>query len=535
MMNEEILQGFPPPEKEEWYEDGRLRSSSPKEGEWAPEKDNKLIYTAGDRQRVVNFPDGYLLDVPAGWRPDFTLSPVRVRYRAEGLVLTVTREKMIYDTHQFFFDECFNRHIKDPQYRKENQITEVRPCHVEELDGYRAEFIHLHLEGMPEGSLTYYTFVKLYNESPDFFHFLLKTAESFDLEPVVRSLREIPASGTAVYSAEFQPHVSEDWTPETRAYYEKLKNADTIQWGLFTSHGNSGQLDQLEELEEKMDYRFPIVSIYRHVVHGFPTEAVQRVADAGRQLQFTYQYTGTNNTDLSSGSAALEVYRGKWDDRLREIARGIRDYGKPVLFRLNNEMNTDWTSYSGLVCLLDPDIFIETWIRFYNIFEEEGVHNAIWICNPFDKSFPPCRWASFINYMPPAEYMHLIGVTGYCRGHNGFPSFRKIYQKIEDDYRPFFMDWPWIISEFGCASGDGTQLDEQEEWLRGMFDCYEQGLFSNIKAAVWFSADDLNPDGSILNWYLLHPEQDQIMGAFRDGFKRTHAEAACPPGEGASV
>ena len=54
------------------------------------------------------------------------------------------------------------------------------------------------------------------------------------------------------------------------------------------------------------------------------------------------------------------------------IANAFKSYKEPILFRLNNEMNTDWTSYSGIVSLLDPDIFITTWKRLYNIFEEKS-------------------------------------------------------------------------------------------------------------------------------------------------------------------
>ena len=94
-----------------------------------------------------------------------------------------------------------------------------------------------------------------------------------------------------------------------------------------------------------------------------------------------------------------------------------------------------------------------------DVYKRQGVDNCIWIFNPSGDSFPPCRWADFINYMPPSEYVQMMGVTAYCPGHGGFDSYEKLYAKIEDDYRPFFMDWPWIISEFGCGPDDGTKID----------------------------------------------------------------------------
>ena len=61
-------------------------------------------------------------------------------------------------------------------------------------------------------------------------------------------------------------------------------------------------------------------------------------------LQLSYQFTTTNNTGLEGKTPIYDILRGVYDEHFRELARDIRTYGKPVLFRLNNEMNTDWTS-----------------------------------------------------------------------------------------------------------------------------------------------------------------------------------------------
>ena len=34
-------------------------------------QDVKRVYYSGDIKRVVNYPDGYLLDIPRDWEPDF--------------------------------------------------------------------------------------------------------------------------------------------------------------------------------------------------------------------------------------------------------------------------------------------------------------------------------------------------------------------------------------------------------------------------------------------------------------------------------
>ena len=145
-------------------------------------------------------------------------------------------------------------------------------------------------------------------------------------------------------------------------------------------------------LEEALDYQYGIMPTYTHIAYGsnyhyFPSEMAKEFAGGNGfnnkpVLQFTYQFTTLNNTNLDGYTPMFDILRGTYDEHFHKLAKAIKEYEHPVLFRLNNEMNTDWTSYAGIVTLLDPDIFIETWKRLYNIFLEEGVDNTIWIFNP---------------------------------------------------------------------------------------------------------------------------------------------------------
>ena len=75
------------------------------------------------------------------------------------------------------------------------------------------------------------------------------------------------------------------------------------------------------------------------------------------------------------------------------------------------------------------------------------------------------------------------------------------------------MNYPWVVSEFGCAAGGAitengvlTELyrnkDIQAKWVSEMFDCLldkENNEFcSKISVAVWFNCNDYK-DGLIMN------------------------------------
>ena len=84
----------------------------------------------------------------------------------------------------------------------------------------------------------------------------------------------------------------------------------------------------------------------------------------------------------------------------------------------------------------------------------------------------------------------LLGLTGYNFGDDyQWTSFGDMYQSLSDYYKPYFGDWGWILSEFGCS--DSSEKEENEnrkaDWIKEMFDCFEQNRFPNIKSAVWYN------------------------------------------------
>jgi beta-mannanase len=265
-----------------------------------------------------------------------------------------------------------------------------------------------------------------------------------------------------------------------------------------------------------------VILEYVHFADEFPTRFMQRCYDEGRVVELTYQVTETNNLQLFGYTPFLDVYRGKMDDRIREFARRAKEFGHPFLFRMNNEVNSDWTSYSGVVNMSDPDIFVENWRRVYRIFEEEGVNNAIWIFNPNDDSYPPALWNHFSAYVPGAEYVQMIGLTGYNTGtfvsYERWREFEDIYDKVEGRYYSMYGAFPWIITEFASSSVGGDKV----AWIDSMFAVMPK--YKNIKIAVWFDYADfeyaLGDDGERVSipkrpyWLAETPETE---AAFKRG------------------
>ncbi|HPE94651.1 MAG TPA: glycosyl hydrolase, partial [Bacillota bacterium] len=389
-------------------------------------------------------------------------------------------------------------------------------------------------------------------------------------DTIVKSFCEITPHGTAQsIETSFECSVPDYWSDETKAYYNKLMTQTSTDWGFFcasmpsdNSSSYSTTLTKLNaeqaRLEAAFDHSFEIIPTYTHIAYGstphrFPNNMASETAGGngfnGKPvLQFTYQFTTLNNSDLSGYTPMFDILRGKYDDQFRELAQDIKAYGKPVLFRLNNEMNTDWTSYCGIISLLDPDVFIMTWERLYDIFLEEGVDNCIWIWNPIATSCPYSNWGEALNYLPELDYVQALGLT-YYEMNNGssVSSFSSMYTTLYNKNMPWFDNYPWIISEFACGAGGeklynwgtssyndtvlGRNQALQAQWVKGMFkalnDKENNAFASHIKGAVWFSVNDyatIQGKSYITNKLSITDDLTQTIAAFKEGFAASKEE-----------
>ena len=209
-------------------------------------------------------------------------------------------------------------------------------------------------------------------------------------------------------------------------------------------------------------------------------------------------------------------------ERVYKLAKDIKNYGHPILFRLNNEMNSDWTSYGVSACLNDPDIYVELWQKFYNIFREAGVDNTIWVFNPNNESFPPHGYNATQAFYPGDEYVQVFGVTGYNTGtyysanNEKWKTFDDIYGDIYERHHDTYVNFPWIITEFASSSIGGDKV----KWINDMFKDIKK--YPNIRMAFWFNSADYDlkygKDVKPARPYWLD-ETDETLNAFKNGLK----------------
>ncbi|MDE5896500.1 MAG: glycoside hydrolase family 26 protein [Clostridia bacterium] len=562
-------------------------------------KDVKLELYRKSSVTLADLPAGISYTLPVTQLAvDYSIAKYRTKITFKDCVLTVSAEaENPYPNLGFsdekawyiYCNEWLLRHVFNDSFLKNCGIARTySPAHVFSEEepygdlnvkkGYDVYTYGLKIEGEGIEYPHYGLAVVRKTEDPVHFAFFVlksKREERELLGEIVAGFSRFEPSGAAEnYFDAGRPKANPRWSGETKAYFELLSASDRVHWGVFSysmpgvenelcetddnyrlHYGRSVRMQEL--IESAWGKPYDIYPTYTHIgkgtdaehftPHHFPLNMARKLAGGngfnGKPvLQFTYQFTLNNNLVAEERTPMFDILRGKFDGHFRRLARDIKAYAKPVLFRLNNEMNTDWTSYCGMLTLCDPEIFNETWKRLYRIFEEEGADNCIWIWNPVAADVPYSSWGAHLSYFPGTDYVQLLGGTSYEMNNyekekaaESVVSFRSHYESLYRKNERAFRDWSMIVSEFACGSGGdysgelGRNAAVQADWVRGMFRelnaAKKPDWVKQLKGAVWFNCNDLE-DGKITNLLrFADPEgnrENDTLKAFREGFSNNN-------------
>lgn len=512
------------------YQDGMLLAS----GNPDFSRDVKVIRRLASGKRLVNYPAGYQVDMPEDMEMDFRYSPAYVRASSSTLDIKISREHSPYEDVEMYLRDYPNRFIAREDYAGYRQVNGIHLIDDTWLviGGHRTRIISFRRDagaGSPETQNEYLLAYVLAPRRQDFHALFFRTSslatQRSTIFGVLESFTLIEPRGTERFNLDLHP-VPGKWNAETQALYDRIANGKQFMWGIFSPWAltKPEEYQRIASIEDRLGFNFPIILHYLYTGDDFPTEGMQKAFNRGQVVELTMQVATFDNGNANVRNANFDLLDGRLDEAIRKFARSAKAFGHPFLFRLNNEMNTDWSQYSGVCTLNDPDIYIKVWQRVYRIFDEEGVDNAIWVFNPNGRSFPPMNWNHEVCYYPGNGHVHLIGLTGYNTGDyyhsvtgENWASFRQIYDPLVAEYRALYGRFPWLIGEFASSSVGG----DKAQWIRDMFMVLPD--YPEIKAAVWWSYADFDyrpgKEGAPARRYWLD-EKDEYLEVFREGLRR---------------
>lgn len=448
------------------------------------QRDTKIIeYGQHYMNTLKNYPDGYQIQYPSAMWVDVSASPVRTiladnNTRVEIYYQPLTISPAAYTNYG-------NSPIttgKDPVQIIKNKQEKVNGRVTKQLWWVRPQLTRV------VNDKNAYASVDIIVNQQEIYTLFFKSTSletlNYLVPQMVQSFSPLPKQGTTDYSLK-QSARNFPLSKEAAEVLNQYFKGEQQHWGIF-EESFPYEPDYLLDLEKRLGYTFDFTLKYTSLGGAPAKEILEKADEHNRIVELTLQMIGTGE-DFHKPKT-YDILNGVYDQFLINYAREVKAFGKPVLFRLNNEMNGDWCSYSAYNSSKDASLYVEVWRYIYKIFREQGVNNALWVWNPHDISFPNFKWNYHLSYYPGDEYVDIVGLTGYNTGTyypgEKWRGFSQIYDPLYQEYLRMFPNKPFMITEFGSNSYGGDKI----AWLKEAFTNMQR--YPNIKVMIWWNGID---------------------------------------------
>lgn len=463
--------------------------------------------------QYIDYPHGYSINFPNHMWVDVTLSQVRTVIADKDTQIEIYHDNFKGTVHNsdtyIHYSSRFKFNKKDHKVEKDENIF-VNGLRVHLLQWHRDKIANLVTDK------NYYVNARIVKNQYEVYTIFIKSAKPIqDYMEIINSFTLIEKKGIpGIYKA--CKTREKNLNEETRVFFEKyFLTSNELRWGIF-EWTTANNFHFLHDLEERLDYTFEFIVRYQSLDSSFPMEELINAYNNNKYVELTLQTEHILQRDSDDTGIMYDILNGEYDEFLHQYAREMKEFGHPVLFRLNNEMNGDWCSYSSYFTGNDTELFKAVWRYIYDIFQQNEVDNALWIWNPHDISFPGFKWNHYLTYYPGDKYVDIIGLTGYNTGNyfkgEVWRDFDEIYSGLYEEYISIFQQ-PFMITEFGSSSIGGDKIG----WIKDMF--ASLGQFDKIKVAIWWNGIDYDHEGNPGRIYRLD-ETDEMIETFKNGLNK---------------
>jgi mannan endo-1,4-beta-mannosidase len=236
------------------------------------------------------------------------------------------------------------------------------------------------------------------------------------------------------------------------------------------------------DLEQRWDAHFGSQMFYKSMPTNYDPY-VEELIQQGRIPLITFHFI--DYSKKGKQGVTEEILKGKYDAYIANWAEGLKSLEAPVLVRLANEMNGDWTPWSLKHTYQDPDLYKLAYRYIVDKYKEAGASNVRFVWNPNVDSAPHYSWNDETLFYPGDRYVDWIGLTSYNFGKTAwgkFQTFDQLYQNLYITYTNQFPNKPFLIGEFASAVNGGNKEQFIKEFLKKL-----PSKYRNIRLAIWFN------------------------------------------------
>lgn len=437
-----------------------------------------------------------------GFESDLTNELIKTTFSNDNIILDVYYENLEGTVHT---SQSYTN------YGNEKIVTgEFVTVKNNKFLRYEDKLIHIIEWSRPtlklvEDDFNYYVSIDIIKNDYEVYNISIRSNEEIDTYDYLSrfDMIEIDTS-VELNSVSYQRKTNNRWSDETKDFYQsQFIESKSVNWGIFEPTSVNG-LEALRNLEDSINHKFKFLLQYYDLNYPIDMDNLKDIYDGNSILEFTFQTSIYGEFDPN---IVLKILDGQYADKLDIVVDKLIALDKPVLFRLNNEMNGDWCLYNSFFYQKDTSLYLELWKYIYNKFDEKNANNIIWLWNPNESSFPDFKWNHYSNYFPGEEYVDIIGVTGYNTGNfysgETWRTFEEIYDEFMPDYKAKFENFPFMITEFGSSIFGGDKL----MWMEDMLSVIEKYEF---KVAIYWNSIDYTPDRTKARVYKFDDDMDIV-------------------------
>jgi len=462
--------------------------------------------------KYTNNPYGYEIILMSNLKLNEEIVSVKSRFESEKLVVEVLHDDFnnTFNSSATYLNYGNRGILKNPEFKITNEYNH-------NFDGLNGHIVLYERRKLSESEpdRNYYATITFERSSKELITVFMKSTQPLYIDYIMPSFKLTEKSGEMKEDVVFEP-VDKIYDEKTQEFYNKyFVNNEKVDFGIFEPAFPPYSY-QLIQLEQKLDYNFPVILMYNSFSLPYKTDYMNNAKELGKVVEYTLY--AIDNVNGKEKDITLDILEGKYDEYLDSLAQSFNEYDYPVLFRLNNEMNGEWVLYSSHQVGRDTDLFIASWRYIYDKFKEHRVDNLIFVWNPNELSFPDFSYNNYLCYYPGNEYVDVVGLTAYNTGnyYNGekWRSFSEAYDHFYYDYAKRFKH-PMMITEFSCASAGGNK----SLWHDNMFNVIES--YDRIKLAVLWNGQDYDkskPEETVSRNYKIDLEE-AVINSIRTGIQ----------------
>lgn len=309
-----------------------------------------------------------------------------------------------------------------------------------------------------------------------------------------------------------------NWSDETKeVYLNDFVKSQKQTWGIYSD--GFWMYNQIPGLESEANIKFKYMILYHNLNESNANvrAALHYAKNNNKVVELTFQ------THIRKGNNLIyDVLDGQYDNYFKEMAKMIKEEKTPTIFRIANEMNGDWCSYSAWNTGLDSDIYHELYNYLYDIMQEQGANPYLmYVFNPNGGSFPNFKYNQESVYRPNDHRFDIMGLTLYNTGtyykDEKWSTFDELYYPLYVNTEKRY-DKPFMITEFSCSSLGGDKV----KWTSDMLNSIKN--YGKIKVAIWFNGIDRDANGNPARIYKIDDPKENIK-VFRDYFTKNNSNS----------